>query len=164
MAEEKLLLNSDCQLIIENYTVGNIVHNGEKIDIKKDSANRHYCDLTTDGLYELVVDGESEPRKSIFSICKLRDCLLRKERNYINNFLNTCYGNTGCSKNSNSNIADFLLVSIFVLEQLICAGNYDDATTILEIITNNGCGLCTENNNLQINDCGCGKTNGITKN
>lgn len=164
MAEEKLLLNSDCQLIIENYTVGNIVHNGKEIKIETDSNERKYCHLESDGLYELIVEGESTPRASLFSICKLRDCLLQKERGYINKFLSNCTGSADCTKNSNSTIADFLLVSIFVLEQLICAGNYDDATTILESITNSGCGLCTENNNLQINDCGCGKTNGITKN
>lgn len=163
MAEEKLLLNSDCQLIIEGWVDGDyIVHNGKKIDIiNKD--DKHYCDLKEDGLYELVKDGIDTPKASIFSICKLRKCLLQKERSYINKFLGNCVGNSDCTKNSNSTIADFLLVSIFVLEQLICEGNYDDATTILENITNSGCGLCVEKDGLKINDCGCGKNNGTIK-
>ena len=164
MAEEKLLLNSDCQLIIENYTVGDIIHNGNKIEIKTDSNGRKYCDLKTDGLYKLVVEGESNPRESIFSICNLRNCLLKKERSYINRFLGNCNGSADCAKNSNSTIDDFLLVSIFVLEQLICEGNYDDASTVLEVISNNGCGLCTEKDNLQTNDCGCEKNNRNIKN
>lgn len=155
---EKLLLNADCQLFIENYTEGDIVHNGNKIEIKKSEVGSYYCDLKTDGLYELVVEGESKSRASVFSICKLRNCLLEKERDYINRFLGNCKGFSDCDLNSNSTIADFLLVSIFVLEQLICEGNYDDAKTILDNITNSNCGICSEES-LKINDCNCGKNN-----
>ena len=144
-------LNLKGQLILDNYTSDCFVtFNGERIEVKYENGI-YYCELSKDGLY-LYHCGETEPEQ-VFSICKLRECLLNVEKDAIHKFLYTC-NNTGKTCKEMSNIADFLLVSVFVLEQLICVGDYVEATRILSII-NNGCGICdTDTKTL---DCNCGK-------
>lgn len=156
--EKVLTLNIDGQLIIKDYTEGCfVVFNGENIPIKNDDGT-YYCDITEDGLYNFHREENGEVIDQLFSIYNLRKCLLNRERDYLNSFLSNCKGSIGkCSQNDSSAMADFLLASIFVLEQLICAGNFDEATRILDLINNNGCGICSEVKT-NTNDCGCGKS------
>jgi hypothetical protein len=169
----KLLTNSDCQLILEGpkpSTGLEILVYGENYTIiEQDRDSEFYFNMPEDGLFQyFVLDFTEEPEDileyirersilpeaQVFSICKLRKCLLEKEREYISNFLHGCSTNSHC-KNSNEDVVrDFLLSTIFVLESLICSGQTTEALRILENIKS--CDLCQTNN---FNSCGCNGKN-----
>ncbi len=166
----KLKTTADCKLILEgvpekglevlllNYNKAIVID--RKDDLKPD-VHTHIMDK--DGLYQYyVLDfGEKEEPSDLveyinkykedpeigkdpletFSICKLRNCLIQKEKDAINSFLKNCNTKIYCNTN-NETLNDFLLISIFLLENLICRGNYEEAIRILESITT--CGICSE--------------------
>lgn len=91
----------------------------------------------------------------LFSICKLRNCVLALEKEAINDFISSVYTKKKCEKNSNNYLKDYLLISIFVLENLICQEKYSEATMILDALETCG-GLC---NTVKINNCKCNESN-----
>lgn len=176
----ELNVNSNCELTLDGVPEVSglevIVHNDEVITIDREMPDYWETTLTEDGLYEYyilnfnedepedlikyITENSYTPVQSVFSICQLRKCLLNREKDYIKHFLSSCSGSVAnCGKQSdNSTMADFLLASIFVLEQLICCGNFDEAKRILNIINNDNCGLCGEDKKTT-KDCNCGKSN-----
>lgn len=170
-----LNVNSNCELTLDGTptVVGLeiIIHNNDVINIIREKSDYWETKLDEDGLYsyyilnfdkepeniiEYIKTNDCQPVQEVFSICKLRKCLLQREKGYINDFLSNCSGGViNCGKtNSDNVISDFLLVSIFILEQLICCGNFDEATRILNLINNNGCGFCNDKQTT-FNDCKC---------
>lgn len=81
--------------------------------------------------------------EEIFSICHLRKCVFAHEKQAIEEFLSTC-NKKNCNKRSSQQyIRDILLMSIFVLENLIARQRYYEAETILNSL--NSCeGLCKD--------------------
>ena len=108
-------------------------------------------------LLEYIQDNSIIPEAEIFSICKLRNCLLQKEKDYINKFLSGCKPGGHCAKDTEDELVrDFLLSTIFVLEHLICMGKTVEALRILKNI-NSSCGFCSDNKT--VNNCGCSSKN-----
>ena len=87
--------------------------------------------------------------KNIFSICKLRNCVLQLEKEAIRNFASNCSKNK-CEKDESRSNKDILLISIFVLENLICRERYSEATMILDSLATCG-NLCPT----KITKCNC---------
>ena len=171
----KLLTNSKCQLILDGLKPEKglevIVYNDKYTVVERESdSTEFFFDMPEDGLFQyFVLNFEEEPEdlleyiedKSLipivetFSICKLRNCLLNAEKDYISKFLKECSTNSHCSNDSVDVTRDFLLSTIFVLEHLICTGQTVEATRILKNISS--CTLCSNN---KTTNCGChGKNN-----
>lgn len=173
----ELLTNSKCQLILNGpkpETGLEVIVYGDDYTIieREHDSTEFYFDMPEDGLFQyFVLTFEEEPNDlleyiqnnsemlvaEVFSICKLRNCLLNKEKDYVSKFLHGCTTNTHC-KNSNTEdvIRDFLLSTIFVLEHLICTGQTTEALRILKNIKS--CTLCSDNK--ITTNCGCnGKNN-----
>ena len=171
----KLLTNSKCQLILDGLKPEKglevIVYNDKYTVVERESdSTEFFFDMPEDGLFQyFVLNFEEEPEdlleyiedKSLmpivemFSICKLRNCLLNVEKDYISKFLKECSTNSHCSNDSIDVTRDFLLSTIFVLEHLICTGQTVEATRILKNISS--CTLCSNN---KTTNCGChGKNN-----
>jgi hypothetical protein len=102
-------------------------------------------------LIEFIQDKVKVPQAEVFSICKLRNCLLKMEKDYVNAFLKGCVTNSHRSNDSENTTRDFLLATVFVLEHLICAGNTSEALRILKNIQS--CTSCANINSK--NNCGC---------
>lgn len=171
-----LLINSKCQLILDEPKPKRgleIIVYGDKYTIieREDDSTEFFFDMPKDGLYqyyildfkedespedllEYIQDWSILPEYEIFSICKLRNCLLRKEKDYITKFLKGCATNSHCSNDTDDITRDFLLATIFVLEHLICTGQLPEATQILENISS--CTLCSD---VKSNNCGCNGRN-----
>lgn len=171
----KLLTNSKCQLILDGSKPKEglevIVYNDKYTIIERENdSTEFFFDMPEDGLFQyFVLNFEEEPEDLLeyiednslipivetFSICKLRNCLLNAEKNYISKFLKECDTNSHCSNNTTDIIRNFLLSTIFVLEHLICTGQTIEATRILKNV--NSCTLCSDN---KTTNCGChGKNN-----
>lgn len=161
----KLITTSDCNLILEGYPgqgIEVLLFNYTdiiRIDRENDSdPNVHIYHMDRDGLYQYylldiadeVTDlveyirqykEDPEPDCEVFSICKIRNCLIEKEKQAIHSFLKGCSTNSHCSLD-NKQINDFLLASIFLLENLICKGNYEEAMRITNAIST--CSVCKD--------------------
>jgi len=172
----ELKTTADCKLILEGVPQSGkeiLVFNYKEIIVieredlelythimEKDGLYQYYIlDLPEEGgpsdLLDYINDYKLDPIKEVFSICKLRNCLLQKEKERICDFLKNNCSNSDvyCNKNNTSkNLSDFLLISVFLLENLICRGNYQEALRILDGITgcNNICG-----SEKTTKDCGC---------
>ena len=169
----KLSTNSKCQLILDGPQPDGlevIVYNDKYTVIEReDKSDTFYFDMPEDGLFqyfvldykkiekskdilEYIQDYRMKPKEEIFSICKLRNCLLSKEKDYISKFLHGCNTNTHCKSSDTEDVTrDFLLSTIFVLEHLICAGQTVEATRIIKNLQS--CNLCSDNKST--NNCGC---------
>lgn len=92
--------------------------------------------------------------EKVFSICKLENCLVSLQKKVIEN----CYVNK-CSTNVDIKYKrDFVFDSIYVLNYLINAHNYEEASRILSNLQS--CGdLCQSDTFNHSNpDCGCGNS------
>lgn len=172
----ELLTNSKCQLILNGAkpeTGLEIIVYGDNYTIieRKDDAD-FFFDMPEDGLFqyfvltfeeepkdilEYIQDNSINPIAEAFSICRLRKCLLSKEKDYVSKFLYGCNTNTHCKSSDTEDVTrDFLLSTIFVLEHLICTGQTIEALRILKNIKS--CTLCSDNKTTT--NCGCnGKNN-----
>lgn len=104
--------------------------------------------LTPNTFLELLVSpidsiGPSAYEEEIFSICHLRKCAIAHEKQAIEEFLSTCNKKNCNKKSSQQSVRDILLISIFVLENLIARQRYSEAEDILERL--GSCGnLCKD--------------------
>ena len=175
----KLTTNSDCQLILDGKkpeTGLEVIVYGDKYTIVERNAEStvFYFDMPEDGLFQyFVLTFKEEPKDlleyiqdnsitpeegcKVFSICKLRKCLLNKEKDYVSKFLRGCNTGVHCkASDSEDTMRDFLLSTVFVLEHLICAGQTTEALRILKNIQS--CTLCSDDKTTT--NCGCnGKNN-----
>lgn len=170
----KLITTSDCNLILEGTPTEGlevlVFNYKDVIVIDRDANNTsgvYTHVMENDGLYQyyvLDITDEEMPEDllkyiqtykedpeedcEVFSICKLRNCLIEKEKNAITSFLKGCSTNSHCNSD-NKATDDFLLVTIFVLESLICKGNYEEAMRILDAVST--CGVCGSTSNKKCN-------------
>ena len=128
-------VDSNGLLTIINSDGGTLTYKGESIETRRDG-DSIIAQLTYDGLYEYF---DSYDTTQIFTLHNLRNCLLQKERHMINHFLGNCKKGL-CNKDSDQTMDDFLLVSLFVIEQLICQNKYDEADRIVSQLES--CGIC----------------------
>ena len=89
-------------------------------------------------------------KQSVYSICKLRNCLLSLESKSIEDFANVC-NKKNCMKYDVDRTKDLLLTAVFVLENLICQQRFSEADRILEALSSCN-SLCNTN---ITNTCGC---------
>jgi hypothetical protein len=166
----KLKTTFDCKLILEGTPKPGleviVINHDDVIVINREDdvvPDKHVHIMDRDGLYQYYlldikeddkidiidyirkykedpeIDGETY--SEIFSICKLRNCLIYKEKDMIDSFLKNCETNIYCNS-INDGINDFLLISLFLLEHLICMKNYEEAIRIIESIST--CNICRE--------------------
>lgn len=107
---------------------------------------------------DTILDPDSDPdydETELFTIINLRNCLLNYEKKIIGDSLNNCTSNSGsiCQKsNGDKQMADFLLSTVFVIENLVCGGKYQEAAEIVEKV--HMCnGVCQ--NNITNKKCNC---------
>lgn len=100
---------------------------------------------------EIKVEELEDPIEKIFSICNLRKCTFTHEKQAISEFLSTCTKRNCNKKSSQQSTRDILLISLFVLEHLICEEKYSEAKRIVEQL--GSCGnLC---NTQTLKSCCC---------
>ena len=114
-------------------------------------------DDITDEMDQVIdVDTDADPSETeLFTIVNLRNCLLSYEKSLIGEALCNCVSgsNIVCkSHNNDKQMADFLLATIFVIENLVCDQRYLEAADIVEKVHN--CNVCQENNKM-IKKCNC---------
>lgn len=91
-----------------------------------------------DGELDSVIDVDPDADSSeteLFTIINLRNCLLNYEKKIIGDTLCNCAtgSNTICKNtSSDKQMADFLLATVFVVENLICKYRYHEAADIVE--------------------------------
>lgn len=171
----KLLTNSKCQLILDGpkpLGLEVIVYNDKYTVIEReDDSTEFFFDMPEDGLFqyfvlsfeeepkdllEYIQDNSILPETEMFSICKLRKCLLNKEKEYVSKFLHGCNTNVHCKASDNEDVVrDFLLSTVFVLEHLIHMGKTVDALRILKNLQS--CTLCSDIT--LTTNCGCNGKN-----
>jgi hypothetical protein len=95
--------------------------------------------------------GDPQISEEIFSICHLRKCVFAYEKQAIEEFLSTCNKKNCNKRSSQQSTRDILLMSLFVLEHLICEEKYNEAKRIVEQL--GSCGnLC---NTQTLKSCCC---------
>lgn len=101
------------------------------------------------------VDTDADPSETeLFTIVNLRNCLLSYEKSLIGEALCNCVSSSNIvckSHNNDKQMADFLLATIFVIENLVCDQRYLEAADIVEKVHN--CNVCQENK--MIKKCNC---------
>lgn len=129
------------------------------IDVPQDGWYLYFKGISNDNLEELTTNTAQdieniirnfkqkvEPlgritKTDIFSICKLRQCVLVLEKLSLEEFFKNCKSGLCDKRNQHQAIRDTMLVAIFILEHLIRQGRFAEARNILESL--NSCGdLC----------------------
>lgn len=152
----ELKINSKNQLVLpSNSSNPVVIRDGESVEILKNESGDLYCDINVDGRYNYYATTPNEqttsPDDTVIAICNLRNCLLKMEQDSIREFLGEC-SKGKCNKSSGQYMKDFLLTSVFVLENLICNKEYDRAEQIIKRL--NSCNLCSEDTN-KTHKCNC---------
>lgn len=164
----ELITNSNCELIICGLPEkSSQTSNFLEVIVYADDPEKYYhyeWNRTNDHLtYEMPVDGlycyylienpefdkfniekdiPNEPHAELFSLCKLRSCVINKEKELIENFARTCNKAGKCEKTETSNV-NILLIALFLIEHFVRLGEYGKATILLDKIRSCG-GLCEE--------------------
>lgn len=86
----------------------------------------------------------------IFSICKLRKCLMKLEQESMSNCANK---DNKCKTPKDRQTKDFLFISLYILENLICQERYSEATNILDRITS--CSSVCDDSKYNERRCNC---------
>ena len=86
----------------------------------------------------------------IFSVCKLRKCVMKSELESMRNCLNK---NSKCASQKDRQNKDFLFISLYILENLICQERYSEATNILERIAS--CSTICNDSKYNDRKCSC---------
>lgn len=91
----------------------------------------------------------------IFSVCQLRNCLSAVQRKVIFSGIKDCAASSSeCEENKKyKSQRDFLFITLWVLNELICLKRYDEASEILEAISS--CGSICSNLIDKSNNCNC---------
>lgn len=77
----------------------------------------------------------------IFTFYKLNKCMINYQKQTLFKKIESC--NKVCKTDNQKELRDFLFVSVYVLEYLVCIGNYAEAQRILEGLSS--CGkLCND--------------------
>lgn len=88
----------------------------------------------------------------VISIYNLRNCVLKTEEDAIchcNSNINT----TNCNKDVSKQMKNFLFISLYVLESLICQNRYAEAAEILERVS--ACNSICNSSMYNKRECGC---------
>lgn len=86
---------------------------------------------------------------AVFSICRLRKCLVKMQKESISN----CKKNKCNKANETEYMRDFLFISIYILEGLICEKRYAEAMDMLTSLTQ--CTSICDTANPKKSSCGC---------
>lgn len=88
----------------------------------------------------------------LFTFCKLNKCVINYQKQTIAEKLKSC--NNICADDDMSDLRNFLFVTLYVLDYLVCTGNYSEAQRILESLS--ACGnLCDDSVFTNSTNCGC---------
>ena len=157
--------NQNCELVIDDIpTIGTtevLVKDGDiwatavdreiPLTVKVDDGLYEYYQFPNTNKPEIKVEELEDPIEKIFSICNLRKCTFTHEKQAISEFLSTCTKRNCNKKSSQQSTRDILLISLFVLEHLICEEKYSEAKRIVEQL--GSCGnLC---NTQTLKSCCC---------
>lgn len=112
--------------------------------------NKAVTDIAELVPYLSVSSGAIEYKEiPIFSICKLKKCVMKLEMETMHN----CSGNNRCRPPKDGQDKDFLFISLYVLENLICQERYSEASHILERITS--CNSICNDSKYNERKCNC---------
>lgn len=157
--------NQNCELVIDDIpttgTIEVLVKDGNiwataidreiPLTVKVDDGLYEYYQLPSNTAEPIKVEELGDPQDRIFSICNLRKCTFAHEKQAITEFLSTCTKRNCNKKSSQQSTRDILLISLFVLEHLICEEKYNEAKRIVEQL--GSCGnLC---NTQTLKSCCC---------
>lgn len=87
----------------------------------------------------------------VFTFCKLNKCVINYQKQTLFNKIQTC--NKICKEDSQKSLRDFLFISLYVLDYLVCTHNYMEAQRILESLSS--CGNLCEDTYITNNNCNC---------
>ena len=77
----------------------------------------------------------------LFTFCKLNKCVINYQKQTLFKKVESC--NKICKEDNKKSLRDFLFISVYVLDYLVCTGNYAEAQRILENLS--ACGeLCND--------------------
>lgn len=117
----------------------------------EDGLYKYYVIYDSNESPEINLNQLGDPIENIFSICNLRKCAFAHEKQAIVEFLSV-YNKKNCNKKSEQQFTrDMLLISLFVLEHLICEEKYNEAQRIVNQL--GFCGNLCDNQTLK--HCNC---------
>lgn len=105
------------------------------------------------------LDENSVDSIKYFNLCHFKNCYINGLYNSLNEFLKNGCG-TSCHIDKDiENRNNLLILSLYVLNYLICNEEYDEAQRILDIITSCDGFLCPQEyyGDLTLGGCNCGK-------
>lgn len=77
----------------------------------------------------------------LFTFCKLNKCVINYQKQTLFKKVESC--NKICKEDNEKSLRDFLFISVYILDYLVCTGNYAEAQRILESLS--ACGeLCND--------------------
>lgn len=77
----------------------------------------------------------------LFTFCKLNKCVINYQKQTLFKKVESC--NKICKEDNKKSLRDFLFISVYILDYLVCTGNYAEAQRILESLS--ACGeLCND--------------------
>lgn len=77
----------------------------------------------------------------LFTFCKLNKCVINYQKQTLFKKIESC--NKICKEDNKKSLRDFLFISVYILDYLVCTGNYAEAQRILESLS--ACGeLCND--------------------
>lgn len=113
-----------------------------------------YVETDLESIDDIPADVDADSSETeLFTIWNLRNCLLEYEKHIIRDGLSNCKSGSICKNvSSDRQMADFLLITVFVIENLVCSLKYNEAAEIVEKIQ--GCnGICKETSKTK--KCNC---------
>lgn len=107
---------------------------------------------------DTVLDTDSDAdysETSLFTIHNLRNCLLDYEKKIVGNALCNCASGSGiiCGTSNDRQMADFLLATVFVVENLVHKNHYLDAAEIVEKV--HSCNSVCQQTTNKTTKCNC---------
>lgn len=86
----------------------------------------------------------------VFSLYNFRKCIMKTE---LNNVHKCNKSSKGCKPEESKSYDNFLFISLYVLETLICQERYSEASDILERLES--CGITCDDIKINTQNCGC---------
>lgn len=156
---ESLKENNEYKIKDKVFYYNNNIYIGVQNITTLDDLNNTNAKLISNW-YLLIKEKDTNPNLHLdyyyttefFTYCKLNKCVFNYQRQTVFDYIDAC--NNICKKDNQKEIRDFLFISLYILEYLVCVGNYSEAQRILENLSS--CGNLCDDNLLNIsNNCNC---------
>lgn len=148
---------------LQVYTLDSItdVNNAIYYDTENSKLMYNNIELTDYSIVQELINNKAAGLidgfyQKLFSICKLKQCLSKLQKQAFFDGLNNCGNNweLACTGyNIDKSKRDFLFISLWILEELICKEKFEEAQDIIDKLST--CSGVCDNLNTNTKNCKC---------